>query len=79
MKAVLIELGIMQQRHEAVLEVLGGLAVVEVARRYEVSRQSLHRWLRRYAASGLAGLADRSRRPASCPHQMAPAIEARIV
>jgi transposase InsO family protein len=78
-KAVLIELGIMQQRHEAVLEVLSGLAVVEVARRYEVSRQSLHRWLRRYAASGLAGLADRSRRPASCPHQMAPAIEARIV
>lgn len=76
---MLIELGVMQQRHEAVLEVLGGTAVTAVARRYGVARQTVHRWLRRYARSGIAGLADDCSRPASCPHQMAAQVEARIV
>jgi len=76
---VLIELGVMQQRHQAVLEVLGDTCVTEVARRYGVSRQTVHRWLRRYARSGLADLADHSSRPSTCPHQMTPAVEARIV
>jgi transposase InsO family protein len=53
--------------------------VVDVARRYGVARQTLHAWLRRYAAAGLGGLADQSSRPASCPHQIAPQVEARIV
>jgi transposase InsO family protein len=76
---VLIELGRVEQRHRAVLEVLGGLFVTEVARRYGVTRQTVHRWLRRYARSGLAGLADASCRPTTCPHQVPPHIEARIV
>jgi transposase InsO family protein len=76
---VLIELGVMQQRHEAVLEVMGGLSVTEVATRYGVTRQTVHRWLRRYARYGLAGLAGESTRPGSCPHQMRPEVEARIV
>jgi transposase InsO family protein len=76
---VLIELGVMQQRHEAVLEVMGGLSVTEVALRYGVTRQTVHRWLRRYARYGLAGLASESTRPGSCPHQMRPEVEARIV
>ncbi|MBP6486950.1 MAG: helix-turn-helix domain-containing protein, partial [Ilumatobacteraceae bacterium] len=42
-------------------------------------RQTVHRWLRRYAAGGLAALADGSERPLSCPHQMLPELEARIV
>ena len=75
---MLIELGVVEQRHQAVLEVLGGLAVSEVARRYGVSRQSVHRRLRRYAAGGIAGLADVSSRPASCPHQVPPWVEERI-
>jgi len=45
---VLIELGVVEQRHQAILEVLGGLSVTEVARRYGVTRQTVHRWLRRY-------------------------------
>ena len=54
--------------------------VTEVARRYGVARQTVHEWLRRYAArAGWAGLADRSSRPASCPHQMPAVVEARIV
>ncbi len=76
---MLIELGVMQQRHEAVLEVMGGLPVTEVALRYGVTRQTVHRWLRRYARYGLAGLASESTRPGSCPHQMRPEVEARIV
>ena len=38
----------------------------------------VHAWLARYAAGGLAGLADRSSRPALCPHQMPAEVEARI-
>jgi transposase InsO family protein len=77
---VLVELGLVEQRYKAVVEVLDGAAsVTDVARRYGVGRQTVHVWLRRYADEGLAGLADRSTRPGSCPHQMAPAIEARIV
>ena len=59
------------------MEVLDGASVTEVARRFKVSRQSVHAWLRRYAA--VEGLADRSSRPHGCPHQMSPVVEARIV
>jgi transposase-like protein len=45
--------------------------VVDVARRSGVARQTVHTWLRNYAARGLAGLVDGSSRPLSCPHQMA--------
>jgi len=76
---VLIELGVVEQRHKAVLEVMGGLAVTEVALRYGVTRQTVHRWLRWYASGGIGALADSSCRPASCPHQLAPEVEARII
>jgi transposase InsO family protein len=77
---VLVELGLVEQRYQAVLEVLNdGAAVTDVARRYGVARQTVHDWLNKYAGGGLRGLADRSSRPLSCPHQMDPVIEARIV
>jgi transposase-like protein len=77
---VLVELGVVEQRYQAVLEVLNdGAPVTAVAVRLGVTRQSVHRWLKRYAAGGLAGLADGSTVPGSCPHQMAPEVEARIV
>ena len=69
----------MEQRLAAVKEVRDGATVADVARRYGVVRQTVHEWLRRYARRGLAGLIDRSSRPASCPHQMPPVVEARIV
>jgi len=77
---VLVELGVVEQRYRAVLEVLEeGTPVTEVARRYGVARQTVHQWLARYANDGgLTGSADRSSRPESCPHQMLPAVEARI-
>jgi transposase InsO family protein len=78
-RIVLVELGLVEQRYQAVLEVLGGAAVTDVARRYGVARQTVHVWLRRYASDGLAGLVDRSSKPDSCPHQMPARVEARIV
>ncbi len=77
---MLVELGLVEQRHAAVLEVLNeGVAVTEVARRHGVTRQTVHRWLRQYAARGLGGLVDQSPKPDSCPHQMRPEVEALIV
>jgi transposase len=76
---VLVELGLVEQIYRAVCEVLDGATVVEVARRNGVTRQTVHDWLRAYANHGMAGLADRSSKPQSCPHQMAPAVEARIL
>ena len=76
---MLVELGLVEQRHVAVLAVLDGVPVTEVAARAGVSRQTVHRWLTRYAARGLAGLVDGSKAPGSCPHQMAPETEALIV
>ncbi|HEV2370523.1 MAG TPA: helix-turn-helix domain-containing protein, partial [Acidimicrobiales bacterium] len=77
---VLVELGLVEQRYKAVSEVIiDGATVTEVAARYGVVRQTLHEWLLRYANHGLAGLADRSSRPGTCPHQIDPVIEAAIV
>lgn len=79
--SALVVLSVLEQRHAAVLEVLlDQVAVTEVARRYEVTRQTVHRWwLRAHAAEGLSGLEERSSKPLSCPHQMDPVVEARIV
>jgi len=77
---VLVELGVVEQRYRAVLEVLEGATVTDVARRYGVARQTVHAWLRRYAGEGgLGGLADRSSRPLSCPHQIPGLVEATVV
>jgi transposase InsO family protein len=75
-----VELGLVEQRYKAVSEVLvDGVTVSEVATRFGVSRQTVHGWLRRYAADGMAGLVDRSCRPDSCPHQTPAELEAAVV
>ena len=67
---VLVELGLVEQRDQAVLEVLNDASTVnDVAVRFGVARQTVHRWLQNHAADGIAGLADRSAKPLSCPHQ----------
>jgi len=76
----LVELNVVEQRYQAVLEVLNqGATVTDVARRNGVTRQTVHAWLHKYASDGLAGLADGSAKPLSCPHQMTPEVEARVV
>jgi transposase len=74
----LVELSVVEQRYRAVLEAASGVPVTEVAARYEVSRQSVHAWIARYAEGGLAGPADRPRRPDTCPHQVSAQIEAAV-
>ena len=70
------ELSVVEQRYQAVLAVIrDGVSIVEVAHRFDVSRQAIHRWLRWYEDQGLPGLADRSHRPPGCSHQMDPAVE----
>ena len=76
---MLVELKLVEQRYRAVIDVLDGMSVTDVARRNKVSRQTVHTWLRRYADGGMAALADKSSKPESCPHQMSPVIEARVV
>ena len=74
---MLVELSVMEQRYQAVsLVIHDGESVVEVARRFNVSRQTVHAWLARYERGGLAALADRSHRPKGCAHQMPAAVEA---
>src|SRR5919205_4151740 len=74
------ELSVVEQRYQAVLAVLAeGETVKDVAARWRVSRQTVHGWLARYEAEGLEGLANRSHRPVSCPHQMPAAVEVALV
>ena len=48
-------------------EVTGNVAMT--CRYYGISRQVFYVWYRRYETEGLAGLRDRSTRPAHCPHE----------
>ncbi len=74
------EMSVAEQRYQAVLAVIGeGRTVTEVAGQWGVSRQTVHAWLAKYEAGGLEGLADSSRRPKSCPHQMSGGAEAAVL
>src|SRR5262245_23171803 len=74
----LLDMSKVEQRYRAVLAVLAGDRVGEVATKFDVSRQSVRIWTARYRRDGLAGLADRSHRPQSCPHQAEPVVEAAV-
>src|SRR4051794_8778370 len=70
------ELSVAEQRYQAVLAVIGdGETVTDVAARFGVARKTVHGWLAKYEAGGLEGLADRSHRPRSCPHQIGSDVE----
>jgi transposase len=72
------ELTVVEQRYRAVLEVLDGTRVTEVAERFSVARQTVHRWVARYRESGMDGLADRSHAPRAHPWQISAELEAVI-
>ena len=70
----------MEQRYQAVLAVIrDGVPIVEVARRFDVSRQAVHRWLRWYGDEGVQGLKDRSHAPPRCAHQTPAEVEVWLV
>jgi len=74
----LVVLSVVEQRLDAVRAVLAGAGVTEVAARAGVHRSTLHRWMARYLAGQIGGLADRSHRPLSCPHQVADVVEVAV-
>ncbi|WP_423203117.1 IS481 family transposase [Krasilnikovia cinnamomea] len=71
-------MSVTEQRYQAVLDVRAGSTVTDVAARFGVSRQAVHRWLAWYEQDGLAGLADRSSRPRSSPTQTSADVEALV-
>jgi len=73
-------MSVTEQRYKAVLAVIAeGRTIGEVASEWGVCRQTMHRWLARYESEGLEGLGNRSFRPAHCPHQMPPGVEAMVL
>ena len=71
---------VQQQRLEACLQVRKlGRCVTEVARDYGVSRQDLHKWLKRFDEQGLDGLQDRSRRPSQSPTRTPQHMEQQVL
>ena len=77
---MLVELGAVEQRYRAALDVLEeGASVTSGGPPEWRGAADGARVAGRYAQGGLGGLADRSSRPASCPHQMPAVIEARVV
>jgi len=69
---------LVEQRYRAVLEVLDGSPVSEVAVRYGVSRQSVYTWKARHAAAGIDGLREATRRPRTSPSRLAAGTEALV-
>jgi transposase InsO family protein len=55
------------------------LSVREVCRRFRVSAPTAYKWLKRFAAEGLAGLEDRSHRPHQQPRRSSAALEQRVI
>ncbi len=62
-----------------VARVLAGHRPGEVAKQLGISRQTVYKWVRRFRAEGLAGLADRSSRPHRMPRRTSVATTATIV
>lgn len=56
-----------------------GANVSELCRRFEISRKTGYKWLRRWASDGLAGLEDQSVRPLNSPGRTAAAIESKVL
>lgn len=75
----LVVLSVVEQRLDAVRAVLAGAEVSGVAAMVGVHRSTVHRWVERYLAEQVAGLADRSHRPRSCPHQVDAVVEVAVI
>jgi leucine-zipper of insertion element IS481 len=76
---MLVELSMVEQRYDAVREVLDGATVTDVAIRLWDRQKDLHRWLMRYASEGLHALANHSSKPDRCPPTRWPRARVRIV
>lgn len=57
----------------------GGSSFGELCRRYDISRPTGYRWVQRYRAQGVAGLAERSRRPLASPRATPAPVEDAVI
>jgi transposase InsO family protein len=56
-----------------------GWTVAAAAESFRISRQTAHKWWRRYQQAGDLGLTDRSSRPRRCPTKTPARVERRVV
>lgn len=56
-----------------------GESISALAEVYSVSRKTVYKWLARHEAEGVAGLADRSRKPHDSPHKLSEETIAHIL
>jgi transposase-like protein len=56
-----------------------GVSISALCREYGISRQTGHRWLRRFRQHGYRGLSEQSRRPLSSPLTTGEEIVVKIV
>jgi hypothetical protein len=67
------EVRVLEQRMEFITAYQQGhWPLVSLCRAFGISRKTGYKFLERYAAAGVAGLADRSRAPRHHPNAMAP-------
>jgi transposase InsO family protein len=57
----------------------GEETMAELCRRFGISRKTGYKWLARYQAAGIEGLADRSRAPHHCPHAVSPEMRELVI
>ncbi|RFU41760.1 IS481 family transposase [Actinomadura logoneensis] len=65
-------------RRLLVERVAAGRPVAHVAAEMGISRQTAHKWVRRWRQEGLAGLRDRSSRPHTLAHRTPDEVEAQV-
>ena len=56
-----------------------GYSIAALAEIYEVSRNTVYKWVERHAGEGAAGLADRSHAPLHSPSKLSPEVIANII
>lgn len=72
--------GPVRERERFIDAYLTGLySITELAARFGVSRQKLHKWLARHNSEGMHGLIDRSRAPHHRPHRTSDAVAEQII
>lgn len=57
----------------------GLYSMSELCKRFRITRQAGYKWLRRYEAEGVQGLADRSHAPLHCPHKISAEVAQALV
>ena len=69
----------MDLRVQLIQDYQAGENIQALAEVYQVSRKTVYKWLERYQAEGMAGLADRSRAPRHVPGRVSDEVVAHIV